>query len=133
MGILHHKFANNVHLVKITGPLNQSQAVEVRQCFDRLVAQHVPRLIVDLEDVPFIDSHGLSALVSGYKSFGSQPENFVLAGLQDQPKLLFELTMFDHIFQLHDTVTAALPASRAQTLPPRRIPVVRRQPVPVLA
>jgi anti-anti-sigma factor len=65
------------------------------------------RVIVDLADVPLVDSRGLAALVEGYKTFGSNKKNFQLAALQEQPKLLLELTMFDRIFQVFDSVAEA--------------------------
>jgi anti-anti-sigma factor len=55
--------------------------------------------VINLEDVPFLDSHGLGALLTGYKIFGKDPHKFRLTGLQDQPKLVFELTGYDHVFQ----------------------------------
>jgi anti-anti-sigma factor len=64
-----------------------------------LSEQGVKRVLVNLEDVPFIDSRGLAALIAGYKMFGSDARNFRLVGIQDQPRLVFELTGFDHVFQ----------------------------------
>jgi anti-anti-sigma regulatory factor len=77
----------------------------------------VGRVVVDLADVPFIDSPGLALLVAGYHLFGSRPQNFRLAALQKQPQLLLELTGFDHIFQCFATASEALAAEPA--LPPR--------------
>ena len=75
--------------------------------FRELVEQGVERVVVNLKDVPLIDSRGLAALIAGYKLFGGQPDNFRLVELQIQPKLVFELTGFDYIFQIFDSVAEA--------------------------
>jgi anti-anti-sigma regulatory factor len=65
----------------------------------------------------------LAALVAGYKLFGSDKQNFSLAALQEQPKLLFELTMFDRIFQIFDTVGEA-----SRPMPAQHKPLLGRAP-----
>jgi anti-anti-sigma regulatory factor len=69
-----------------------------------MAAKGVERVLVNLAEVPFIDGPGLAALVTGYKLFG-HGQNFRLAKLQIQPKLVLELTGFDRVFQVLDTVT----------------------------
>ena len=64
-------------------------------------------MVVDLSGVPFIDSSGLAALVSGLKTFGGEADNLRLAAPQSQAKLLFELTMFDRVFKIFDSVASA--------------------------
>lgn len=91
---------DDAYLLKLTGPLGITRAEEAVKRFRQLSKQGIKKVVVNLENVPFIDSRGLAALIAGYKMFGSQALNFRLEGLQDQPRLLFELTMFDHIFQI---------------------------------
>lgn len=101
---------NGLHLVRLSGPLNGHRAEQIRQQFSRLAGQGIKQVIVDLAEVPLMDGRGLSALVAGYRSFGSQAQNFRLAALQDQPRLLFALTGFDRIFQLFERVEHGLAA-----------------------
>ena len=102
------KLAEDIHLVELSGPLNVTQEDKVVQLFRDMAAQGVARVIIDLQDVPFIDSRGLAALVTGYRLFGSDPANFRLAALGNQPRLVFELTGFDLIFETFDSVVDAL-------------------------
>jgi anti-anti-sigma factor len=87
------------HVTSLSGPLNVNRSEYVVQHFRDLSERGIERVVVSLEDVPFIDSQGLAALIAGYKIFGSDPRYFRLTGIQDQPKLVFELTGFDHVFQ----------------------------------
>jgi anti-sigma B factor antagonist len=97
-----------VSTVSFNGALNARSAEEAKQTFRNLVEQGVTKVIVDLHEVPFIDSSGLAALVSGLKTLGGEAANLKLAAPQSQARLLFELTMFDRVFEIHDTVEDAL-------------------------
>jgi len=97
-----------VNIVSFNGALNARSAEEAKQIFRDLVEQGVKQVIVDLQEVPFIDSSGLAALVSGLKTLGGESANLKLAAPQSQARLLFELTMFDRVFEIHDTVDTAL-------------------------
>ena len=112
----------------MSGPLNENQFENVTQIFRDSAEQGAKRVVVNLADVPWIDSRGLAALIVGYKIFGGQPENFRLAALQDQPRLVFELTGFDNIFQIFESATQAAelePNLRLEFLPGFPVPVPR--------
>jgi anti-sigma B factor antagonist len=97
-----------VSIVTLNGALNARSAEEAKQIFRDLAEKGVAQVIVDLQSVPFIDSSGLAALVSGLKTLGGEASNLKLAAPQSQAKLLFELTMFDRVFEIHDSVNDAL-------------------------
>lgn len=98
----------NVSVVSLNGALNARSAEEAKQNFRNLVEEGITQVIVDLNEVPFIDSSGLAALVSGLKTLGGEASNLKLAAPQSQARLLFELTMFDRVFEIHDTVDDAI-------------------------
>jgi anti-anti-sigma factor len=104
--ISHTVLDNGVHLINLEQPLYASQAQETMQLFREMSQQGAEKVIVNLEKVPLIDSHGLAALVVGLKIF-DDGEKLRLVAPQAQPKLLFELTMFDQIFHITDDVTEA--------------------------
>ena len=96
-----------VSIVSFNGALNARSAEDAKQIFRDLIEKGVSQVIVDLQDVPFIDSSGLASLVSGLKTLGGEASNLKLASPQSQARLLFELTMFDRVFEIHDTVEDA--------------------------
>lgn len=96
-----------ISIVSFNGALNARSAEEAKQTFRDLVDQGVTQVVVDLQEVPFIDSSGLAALVSGLKTLGGESTNLKLAAPQSQARLLFELTMFDRVFEIHDSVDDA--------------------------
>ncbi len=108
MEISSKSVSDSVSIVSLNGALNARSAEEAKQTFRNLVEQGVAQVIVDLQDVPFIDSSGLAALVSGLKTLGGEASNLKLAAPQSQARLLFELTMFDRVFEIHDSIDDAL-------------------------
>ncbi len=108
MEISHESVANGVSIVSLNGALNARSAEDAKQVFRDLVDENVTQVIVNLKEVPFIDSSGLASLVSGLKTLGGEASNLKLAAPQSQACLLFELTMFDRVFEIHDTVEIAL-------------------------
>ncbi len=107
MEISYNSLGADFYLVKLSGALNARTAEDAKQTFRDLADKGAERVIIDLSGVPFIDSSGLAALVSGLKTFGGDAENLRLAAPQSQAKLLFELTMFDRVFKLFNSVSDA--------------------------
>lgn len=107
MEITTNSVSPAVSIVSFNGALNARSAEDAKQTFRDLVDQGVTQVIVDLQEVPFIDSSGLAALVSGLKTLGGESSNLKLAAPQSQARLLFELTMFDRVFEIHDSVEEA--------------------------
>ena len=98
MEISSKSVSPTVSIVALNGALNARSAEDAKQTFRDLVEQGVAQVIVDLENVPFIDSSGLAALVSGLKTLGGEATNLKLAAPQSQARLFFELTMFYCVF-----------------------------------
>ncbi len=107
MEISFNSLGTDTYLVKLNGALNARSAEDTKQIFRDLADKGAKQVVVDLSGVPFIDSSGLAALVSGLKTYGGNAENLRLAAPQSQARLLFELTMFDRVFQIFDTVIEA--------------------------
>lgn len=60
-------------------------------------------LLVDLQEVRFIDSSGLGALVSGFKNAITHQGSLKLSSLQPQVKSMFELTRLHRVFDIFAT------------------------------
>jgi anti-sigma B factor antagonist len=75
---------------------------------NRLFGEKRKNILVDLEDVRFIDSSGLGALVSGFKNAISNQGNLKLASLQPQVKSMFELTRLHRVFEIFPSSSEAL-------------------------
>ncbi|GAB4163976.1 MAG: STAS domain-containing protein [Geothermobacteraceae bacterium] len=65
-------------------------------------------LVVNLEEVRFVDSSGLGALVSGFKNASARSGSLKLCNLQPQVKSMFELTRLHRVFEIFPNVDEAL-------------------------
>jgi len=81
---------------------------ETRNSLKSLVAQGHHRLILDLEHVDFIDSSGLSVLVSTLKSAQAEEGNVILLNPSDGVRSLIELTRLHQVFEIFEDKEAAI-------------------------
>ena len=95
-------------VVTLDGRFDASNADAAKEALKRVIDGNVTTVIVDLTQVPFIDSAGLSTLVSSLKQARSAGGNVLLSGVQPQTRTVFELTMLDRVFTIHPTVQSAL-------------------------
>lgn len=65
-------------------------------------------LIIDLNEVRFIDSSGLGVLVSGFKNASARNGALLLCAMQPQVKSMFELTRLHRVFDIYATNDDAL-------------------------
>ncbi len=87
--------------------LNAANAAEVRSCLSQIIDSLNTHLIVDLSSVDFIDSMGLSVLVSILRACRSQEKILKLCGLTKQVKMLFSITGMDTVFQICSSLDQA--------------------------
>jgi anti-sigma B factor antagonist len=94
-------------VISLDGTLNARSADQVKDTFREVAGKGIRRVVLDLGKVPFIDSSGLAALVSGLKTLNEKEGSLKLASLQSQADLLFRLTMFDKVFEIYPDVESA--------------------------
>ncbi len=92
----------------ISGRLNALSSPDLKAEIKKTLATGAQNLIIDLRGTDFVDSSGLSALVSGLKQTRESGGRLRLAGLNDQTLTVFKLTMLDRIFEIFPDVDHAL-------------------------
>ena len=107
MDISHRVLDKGIVLVQLKGRLDATTNVKVRSELQKILQNEQPKLIIDLQDVPFIDSSGLAALVSGLRSAREKGGNIALSGVQPQAQTVFRLTMLDRVFSISPTYDEA--------------------------
>ena len=103
MGILQQIITQDVYLLKLSEPLVGWRAEELEQNFERLQRLGARQVYLNLENVAFIDSRGLAALVRGLQLFGRDKNNVRLISPQTQPVLVLNLTGFDQFFSIESS------------------------------
>jgi anti-sigma B factor antagonist len=86
--------------------IDAASAVQFKDEMRRLAGDAPGRVVVDMEQVDFIDSSGLGAIVSVMKQFGAG-RRMDLAALTPNVARVFRLTRMDTVFVIHGCVDDA--------------------------
>lgn len=89
----------NVKIVQPSGILDGIRANQLRRDIGDIVATGADIVLIDLKDVKFIDSSGLGVLVSVMKTVRTSGGKLFVCSLNEQVKMLFELTKMDRVFE----------------------------------
>lgn len=70
--------------------------------------QEYKNMIVDLSEVSYCDSSGLSALLSGFRNCRDNGGSFILACLQDHVRKLIAISQLDSMLNIVPTINEAV-------------------------
>jgi anti-sigma B factor antagonist len=98
-------------VVSLTGELDLYNAEEVRGALLDACATEPEALVVDLEEVRFIDSTALGVLIEARSRLADR-SGFRLAAPGLETRRALEVSGLDRHFLVHDTVAEALAAAR---------------------
>ncbi|MGH9116922.1 MAG: STAS domain-containing protein [Acidimicrobiales bacterium] len=99
-------------VLRVTGEIDVATAPRLREHVVTLVAEGETRLVVDLEGVDFIDSTGLGALVGALKRVRTHGGELAIVCTRSRLLKVFEITGLGRVFEVHDTVDAAVAAGQ---------------------
>ena len=107
-----HQLEDNKLVVVLapSGRLDITTAWQFRLKLQECIAKVSPYMIVDLSQVNFIDSSGLTALVAAMRDADKVNGSFCICSVHPEAKLVFEVTMMDSVFDLYETEENALEA-----------------------
>ena len=103
MDISFQTLEANIVLIRLNGRLDALGSPNLRTALETKLDQGYRKIIVDLENVSFVDSSGLVALVSGLRAARKKKGDIFLSGIRPQAQAVFRLTMLDRIFPIHPT------------------------------
>src|SRR5438105_14324775 len=97
---------SNVLLLK--GEIDLHVSPTVSDSLNEMCNKKPERMVVDLSDVSYIDSAGLAALIEAMQKVEGYGGKFMLAGLQETVRSIFEISRLDQVFQIFPDADAAL-------------------------
>ncbi|MBW4631395.1 MAG: STAS domain-containing protein [Iphinoe sp. HA4291-MV1] len=94
-----------VKVVQLSGILGVAQSQEFRDKIDEFLKKESSTKIVliDFQEVTFMDSSGLGALVLAFKALQAVDRNLVICSINEQVRILFELTGMDKVFEIYSS------------------------------
>jgi anti-sigma B factor antagonist len=90
--------------------LDAACAVQFKEAVRDQIADVDGPLVLDLEEIKFLDSSGLGAVVAVKKMLGAD-RPLILAGLQPTVAKVFKLTRMDSVFEIHLDLAGAAAAN----------------------
>jgi len=95
------KIQDGIAVLRVTvGRLDAIVAPELKKEVSSIVDGGTSRIMVDLQDVKFMDSSGLGAIVASFKLTG-QKGDFVLCNMNEAVTEIFALTHMDSLFDIY--------------------------------
>ena len=97
-------------ILRLSGPLLLTTLFE----FQATVRADTSRaLIIDFQEVPYVDSAGVGALVGAYVRYQKEGRSLALVSVNERVRNTLKITRVEQFFRFFDSVSAAEQASLA--------------------
>jgi anti-anti-sigma factor len=101
-------FEEGILQVTLVGEVNLLQSNELKEKIkEELVKYNTNQLIIDLSQVPLLDSSGLGMLIALFKYINQQQGKIVYVGMTDYVKKIIGFAKLDQIFTIVDDLERA--------------------------
>lgn len=105
------RVTGNATVVDVKGDIDLYNSPEVRRILmSELREKRVPRVVVNLTGVRYVDSSGVASLVEGLKAARDVQSRFILYGLSKSAREVLELSRLIKVFEVYDNEEQALSA-----------------------
>lgn len=105
---INHSSYGSVVLIELPTRLVMANAAATRKSLLELIEQGNRYLVFDLKKVEFIDSSGLSVLVTALKAAQTDSGEVLLLNPNDGVRSLIELTRLQQVFEIFEDREAAM-------------------------
>ncbi len=100
---------SKVSVIQLSEKIDAISAPHLKSKFDEMIGEGSYRFVLDLREVPFMDSAGLAALVSLLKRARLEDGDVKLVAPQNESAMrILKLTKFDRVFDIADTPETAV-------------------------
>ena len=96
------------NVLPLKGEIDLHVSPSVTASLNGMIEKKPECLVVDLSGVTYIDSAGLAALIEAMQKVEAYGGKFLLAGLQETVRSIFEISRLDQVFQIFPDADAAL-------------------------
>ena len=104
-----------VVIFDLKGDLDAKTASAVKEKINEKLNEKKSLILINLSEVPYMDSAGLGVLVSGLKNTNKFSGDLKLWGLQEKVKNVFELTRLNKVFEIFEDEKSALESFKKTT------------------
>lgn len=90
-----------IKVIEVEGILEQGYGTQLRQIILEQINSDLDGILLDFTKVSFMNSSGLGILTSTYASIKKMGKELFLCSLNEQIKMVFELTSMDSCFKIY--------------------------------
>lgn len=98
---------DGVVVARPVGEVDLASSPTLRTKLTQIVSESPARLVLDLSQVPYMDSSGVATLVEALQQSRRHSTVLVLASLQDRVRSVFEIARLDTVFDIQPDLTSA--------------------------
>ncbi|GAB4269108.1 MAG: STAS domain-containing protein [Candidatus Rifleibacteriota bacterium] len=99
---------NDVTLIVLRGEIGTETVNQFKDKIDQIVAEGKNKLIMDFQEVNYLNSMGLGVVAATLKKVKKSKGDLKLINLSPAVQELFELTRLTKVFEIYDSEESAL-------------------------
>ncbi len=99
---------DGVAVLSPVGDVDMNASPDLRARLKPIVSKDNPRLVIDLSQVPYMDSSGVATLVEAMKLVRNHKGSLALCCMNDRVRGIFEIARLDQYFSIHDSLDDAV-------------------------
>ncbi|MBD2295434.1 STAS domain-containing protein [Anabaena sphaerica FACHB-251] len=92
--------SQQVKVLTLKENLNAETSSEFQQDIAQIMESGAKIVLVDCQNITFLDSSGLGTLVLAFKTLRDADIKMVLCSINEQVRMIFELTSINEIFEI---------------------------------
>lgn len=92
-------------IVKLHGDVDYFSASELKNAIFKLINEKAPSIILDLEEVEYMDSSGIGLIVTAHKVMNNYNGMIGLLYVQDDIMSLLKLATVDRILKIYKNIS----------------------------
>ena len=103
------RLVGDVTVIDIAGQMKLDEdAFSLREAVRNLVAKDQKKILINLGEVPYVDSSGIGELVAGFTTVTNKGGQLKLLNLSKRVKDLLQITKLYTVFEVHDNEAHAV-------------------------
>lgn len=115
--VVDQKVQGEVVVLSVQRDLLEEGTCPLKEAIDRLVAEGRPSIVIDLQEIPLMDSGDIGRLIRAHISLRRNGRRVHLCGVQPRVARILEMTRLDTVFAIHESCSSAIRAVKKEGRP----------------
>ncbi|MGD0728101.1 MAG: STAS domain-containing protein [Spirochaetia bacterium] len=107
--------AGTIYVIDINGEMDLYNAFKVKDIVMKMIGRQIKEYVINLENVEYLDSSGIGALLSVHAELKKRGMPFVIANVKGSVKRVIELTKLNGYLPISADVNEAVTRIRDMT------------------